>query len=120
MWQDFSFEQRRELMERGEILLPNDYEPDSPWRVHRSLIEDGRNNLLLRDTINLNCPIRLIHGQQDADVPWQTALRLADCLASAQVEITLVKDGDHRLSRVSDIGRLCWVVAGLLDAIPST
>ncbi|TAN61531.1 MAG: alpha/beta hydrolase [Magnetospirillum sp.] len=119
MWQDFSFEQRRELMEKGAVSLPNCYEPENPWQVHRSLIEDGRNHLLLRDTINLGCPVRLIHGQQDADVPWRTALQLADCLASAEVEVTLVKDGDHRLSRDQDILRLCRVVTGLLDSIPS-
>lgn len=118
MWQDFSFEQRRELLERGEISLPNCYEPENPWRVHRSLIEDGRNHLLLRDCINLPCPVRLIHGQQDADVPWQTALQIADRLATDDVEVVLVKDGDHRLSRDQDIARLCRVVSGLLDLIP--
>jgi dipeptidyl aminopeptidase/acylaminoacyl peptidase len=85
--------------------------------VHRSLIEDGRNNLLLRDTINLSCPVRLIHGQKDEDVPWRTTLQLADCLASDRVEITLVKDGDHRLSRDEDIARLRQVVSGLLDSL---
>ncbi len=119
MWQEFSFEQRRELMETGEVSLPNDDEPENPWRIHRSLIEDGRNNLLLRDTVNLNCPVRLIHGQQDEDVPWRTALQLADCLASADVEVILVKDAGHRLSRDQDIDRLRRVVAGLLHAIPS-
>ena len=117
MWQEFTFEQRRAMMETGEVLLANQQEPDNPWRIHRSLIEDGRNNLLLRDTINLSCPVRLIHGQQDADVPWQTALQLADRLASADVEVTLVKDGDHRLSRDQDILRLRRVVAGLLEIV---
>ncbi|MDO8607928.1 MAG: alpha/beta hydrolase [Phaeospirillum sp.] len=119
MWQEFTFEQRRELLERGEVSLPNCYEPESPWRIYRSLIEDGRNHLLLRDAVNLDCPVRLIHGQQDADVPWRTALQLADCLIAADVEVTLVKDGDHRLSRDQDIGRLCRVVTGLLEAIPT-
>jgi len=120
MWAGFTFEQRREMMERGEIEVPNCYEPDQPWRVHRSLIEDGRNHLLLRDTINLYCPVRLIHGQRDADVPWQTALQLAESLASEQVEVILVKDGDHRLSRDVDLTRLCQVVAALLDEAPLT
>lgn len=113
MWQDFTFEQRRTLMETGELELPNCYEPDNPWRIHRSLIEDGRNHLLLRDLIQLHCPVRLIQGQKDEDVPWQTALRLADCLASEQVEIILVKDGDHRLSRDTDLTRLTNVVAAM-------
>ncbi len=115
MWQEFSFEQRRQLMEQGEISLPNDYDAENPWRVNRSLIEDGRNHLLLRDSINLACPVRLIHGQRDADVPWQTALQLADNLATTDVEVILIKDGDHRLSRDSDLERLCRVVTDLLS-----
>lgn len=117
MWQDFSFEQRRTLLETGELELPNDYEPENPWRIHRSLIEDGRNHLLLRDSIQIHCPVRLIHGQKDADVPWRTALQLADRLASDQVEAILVKDGDHRLSRDCDLARLTGTVDALLRTI---
>lgn len=116
MWAQFSFEQRRTLMERGELLLDNAYEPESPWRVARGLIEDGRNHLLLRDAINIGCPVRLIHGQRDPDVPWQTALAIADRLATEAVEVVLVKDGDHRLSRAVDLARMVRVVAGLLEA----
>jgi pimeloyl-ACP methyl ester carboxylesterase len=117
MWAEFTEEQRRQMLETGEIALENCYEPENPWRVHRSLIEDGRNHLLLRDAINLHCPVHLIQGQKDADVPWNTALRIADCLASEQVEISLVKDGDHRLSRDEDITRLIRIVGGLLDGL---
>lgn len=117
MWQDFSFEQRRTLMETGVLELENCYEPDNPWRIHRSLIEDGRNHLLLRDLIQLHCPVWLIQGQKDADVPWQTALRIADNLASDSVEVVLVKDGDHRLSRDCDLIRLTNVVSALLRAV---
>lgn len=117
MWAEFTEDQRRRMLETGVIELPDEYNPDNPWRVHRSLIEDGRNHLLLRDAINLHCPVRLIQGQKDADVPWNTALRIADCLASEQVEVTLVKDGDHRLSRDSDIARLLGIVGGLLDGL---
>ena len=63
--------------------------------------------------IALNCPVRLLHGQQDADVPWQTALRLAQAMRSADVQVTLVKDGDHRLSRPSDIALLLRSIAAL-------
>lgn len=117
MWTDFTPEQRRDLIEKGQVVLPNCYEPENPWTVPRLLIEDGRNNLLLRDAINLFCPVRLIQGQKDADVPWQTALKIADCLASEDVEITLVKDGDHRLSRDHDLARLCDVVEKLVAGL---
>ncbi|MCA1909184.1 MAG: alpha/beta hydrolase [Magnetospirillum sp.] len=117
MWADFTPEQRRDLIEKGHVVLPNCYEPENPWTVPRLLIEDGRNNLLLRDAINLHCPVRLIQGQKDADVPWRTALKIADCLASDDVEVTLVKDGDHRLSRDHDLVRLCDVVEKLVAGL---
>jgi pimeloyl-ACP methyl ester carboxylesterase len=114
MWDKFTPEQRRTLIETGELLLANDYEPDQPWLLKRGFVEDGRNHLLLRDIVNLRCPVRLIQGQRDADVPWHTSLRIADALVAEDVEITLLKDGDHRLSRPQDLDRLCRVVETLL------
>lgn len=117
MWNAFSPEQRRQLIEQGHVVEENCYEPNNPWIIPRRLIEDGRNHLLLRDAINLYCPVRLIQGQKDADVPWNTALRIAESLASDNVEITLVKDGDHRLSRDQDLARLVGVVATLAEQV---
>jgi pimeloyl-ACP methyl ester carboxylesterase len=114
MWADFTDAQRRELIEQGFVVQENCYEPENPWKIPRLLIEDGRNNLLLVDQINLSCPVRLIQGQKDADVPWQTALKIADRLESADVEVILVKDGDHRLSRDHDLERLVAVVERLV------
>jgi len=113
----FTPEQRREMLEKDEVTLPNCTEPADPWRIPRRLIEDGRRHLLLRDTVNLACPVRLIQGQRDPDVPWQTALRLADCLSPDDVEVTLIKDGDHRLSREQDLALLCRVVGALVEQV---
>lgn len=120
MWNAFSPEQKRQLIEQGHVVEENCYEPDNPWVIPRLLIEDGRNHLLLRDAVNLYCPVRLIQGQKDADVPWQTALRIADSLASEDVEVMLVKDGDHRLSRDQDLDRLVRVVARLAEQVGGT
>lgn len=117
MWNAFGPEQKRQLIEQGHVVEKNCYDPDKPWIIPRLLIEDGRNHLLLRDAINLYCPVRLIQGQKDPDVPWRTALRIADSLASDDVEITLVKDGDHRLSRGQDLDRLVRVVARLAEQV---
>lgn len=117
MWATFTPEQKRELVETSAVALPNCFEPDKPWIVPRLLIEEGRNHLLLRDAVNLYCPVRLVHGQRDGDVPWRTALGLADSLASEDVEITLIKDGDHRLSRPQDIARLERVLGDLLERL---
>lgn len=116
MWATFTAEQKRDLIEQGHVSLPNCYEPERPWIVPRLLIEEARNHLLLRDAINLYCPVRLVQGQRDEDVPWRTALDLADSLASENVETLLIKDGDHRLSRPQDIALLERTLETLLAA----
>ena len=100
-------------METGVLMQPSDY--GEPYPYTRHLIEDGRKHLLLRQTIPLTCPVRLLHGMRDADVPWRTSQRIAERLAGEDVRITLVKDGDHRLSREQDIALLCRTVTELLD-----
>jgi pimeloyl-ACP methyl ester carboxylesterase len=79
------------------------------------LIEDGRRHLLLRGAIDLDVPVRLLQGMADPDVPYQHALRLAESLASCDVRLTLIKDGDHRLSRPQDLALLCDAVAELVQ-----
>ncbi len=98
---------RRDLAERGVCAVPGG--PD-PQPVTRALIEDGSGRLLLRRRIPLRCPVRLLHGMRDAEVPWTTSARLAERLLSDDVRTILIKDGDHRLSRERDIDRLLRVV----------
>jgi len=83
------------------------------WGVLDALIEDGRRHLVLGGPIDLDMPVRLLHGLADASVPWQLSLRLAERLRSRDVAVTLVKDGDHRLSSEPDLARL----AQTLDAL---
>jgi pimeloyl-ACP methyl ester carboxylesterase len=96
------------------VEIPNCYSPDSPYRISQAFIDEGRNNLLLRDTIAIDCPVRLIQGMKDEDVPVDTSLRLADKLRTSNVEVTLVKDGNHRLSEPHDIERLSYTTERLL------
>ena len=98
-------------MGEGRILLPSEYGEPTP--VTRALIEDGRRHLLLERPIALDCPVRLLHGQRDPDVPWQVSLLLAERIAGDDVRLHLVKDGDHRLSRPADLALLETVVAEL-------
>ncbi|MEL7033281.1 MAG: alpha/beta hydrolase [Pseudomonadota bacterium] len=104
MWPEFSAEQQAEIMEQGVTLRPSDY--GDPYPITRALIEDGKQWALLDGTIDLTCPIRILQGQQDPDVPWTHAFLLVDALASEDVVFSLIKDGDHRLSRDQDIARL--------------
>ena len=113
MWQAMSFEQRAELMSNGMLHVPSQY--GDPYPITRALIEDGRNQLLLHEPIALDCPVRLLHGQCDPDVPWEFALRIADQISSRDVRVVLVKDGDHRLSRPQDLALLRQTIGSLLD-----
>jgi pimeloyl-ACP methyl ester carboxylesterase len=112
MWEKFSTESRARVLAEGVLRLPSAYGGEQV--ITRRLIEDGRTHLLLGSPIGLDCPVRLLHGQQDPDVPWRTALRIAELLESTDVQVVLVKDGDHRLSRPSDLALLRAVVGGLL------
>ena len=91
----------------------NPYGPD-PTPTHPGFWADGQANLLLHAEISLDCPVRLLHGQADADVPWDISLRLATALRSGDVQVTLLKDGHHRLSREADIALLLATVSALI------
>ena len=109
MWQHFPAKVKREINEKGVWLRPSDY--GEPYPITRGLIEDGRRHLLLGGLIETGCPVRILQGVQDPDVPWQHAVELSSRLAHDDVVLTLVKDGDHRLSRPEDIERLIAAVA---------
>jgi len=115
LWPRLTPAQRREIMERGTVVLPSDYDP-AGYLYTRALIEEGRRHLLLGAPIALDMPVRLLHGVRDASVPWQLSLRLTERLASRDVVVTLVKDGDHRLSSEPDLARL----AQTLDALTAS
>ncbi len=110
MWKRFPPAIKRELEETGVWARPSEYSPE-PYLVTRQLIEEGRNHLLLGGMIETGCPVRILQGVEDPDVPWRHAVELVSRLASDDVVLTLVKDGDHRLSRPEDIERLIRAVA---------
>ncbi|MGE0743709.1 MAG: alpha/beta hydrolase [Rhodospirillales bacterium] len=112
IWERMDEAQRATLMSAGVIHAPSQYDP-VPTPITRALVEDGRRHLLLRRPITVHCPVRLLHGMRDPDVPFARALQLADALLSADVEVRLIKDGDHRLSRPQDLAILCATVDGL-------
>jgi pimeloyl-ACP methyl ester carboxylesterase len=110
MWKRFPPEIKREIEDKGAWTRPSDYS-EEPYLITRGLIEDGRNHLLLGNMIETGCPVRILQGVQDPDVPWQHAVDLTARFARDDVVLTLVKDGDHRLSRPEDIDRLIAAVA---------
>lgn len=116
MWAGFSEEVREEIMREGRYLRPSEY-GDEPYEITRALIEEGRQHLLLGGPIRLGCPVRILQGMRDEDVPWRHALRTLEAIADEDVTMTLVKDGDHRLSRDADIARLLRLVEGFCAEI---
>lgn len=111
----FGAEDQARLAAGETVLEDNPYGPE-PTPTHAGFWTDGQANRLLAETIALDCPVRLLHGQADADVPWEVSLRLAASLRSADVQVTLIKDGDHRLSREGDIALLLRTAAALAGA----
>ena len=112
MWDSMLPAERATTLAQGYLDVPSEY--GDPYRVTRGLIEEGRNHLILGAPIPITCPVRLLQGQRDADVPWETAVRLAAILESTDVEVRLIKDGDHRLSRPADLAILAATVRTLL------
>jgi alpha-beta hydrolase superfamily lysophospholipase len=109
----------RDTLEReGVYLQPSEYS-EEPTPITMKLIEEGRRRLVLNRPVALDCPVRLIHGMADPDVPWQLSVKLAERLASEDVEVTLVKGAGHRLSEPEDLARLEQTLARLLDLTSS-
>src|ERR1700757_3385676 len=111
MWKGFSPEIRQEIESKGVWMRPSEYGDGSPYPITRGLIEEGRNHLLLGGSIEVGCPVRILQGAKDPDVPWQHAFTLVHRLPADDVVLTMIQDGDHRLSRPQDIARIVAAVA---------
>ncbi len=105
--------ERRSLAERGYFEEPSEYSPQ-PNIFTRALIEDGRENQVLSGVIETGCPVHILQGMADPDVPYAHALKLMEHLPSDDVVMTLIRDGDHRLSRPQDIAKLKEAVSAML------
>lgn len=112
MWDRFTAAQRAALERDGVVHLPSAYSAE-PTPVTKLLLDEARGHALLGGPIALHCPVRLIHGTADPDVPWRLSLEIAEKLQSRDVEILLIKDGDHRLSSAQHLERLCTTVSAL-------
>lgn len=114
MWNKFPDDIRKQILADGVWYRPSVYD-DTPYAITRRLIEEGRNHLIDRHTtIDISCPVRIIHGMRDPDVPWQHSLKLVSLLASDNVRLNLLKDAEHRLSRQQDLDLLLRTIEPLL------
>jgi pimeloyl-ACP methyl ester carboxylesterase len=112
MWKRLPPDARRDIEEKGFWQRPSEYD-ERGYKITRALIEDGRRHLMLDGLIETGCPVRILQGVKDDSVPWQHAVELTSRLAQDDVVLSLVKDGDHRLSRPEDIERLLAAIAEL-------
>ena len=112
LWPGLSDAERAALAGLGRIELPSAYGPPVP--ITRALIDDAKAHRLLPGPIPVRCPVRILQGMADPDVPWRHALRLVEALPGQDVRLTLVKDADHRLSRPADLALMDDAVEGIL------
>jgi len=111
MWRKLPQAAKDEIERTGVTYVPSAYA--DPYPITRHLIEEGRSHLLEGRPFDPGCPVRILQGMRDPDVPWRHSLALVDLLAGADVELTLIKEGDHRLSVPHDLQRLTATIAGL-------
>ena len=114
LWNRLDAEAQREILVKGEWLRPSQYDP-KPYPITRTLIEDGRKHLLLGGAIAVHCPVRIVQGMADPDVPWEHAMKLVSALGP-DTQLTLVKTGDHRLSKPHEIELVESVLSNLISA----
>jgi len=114
MWPSFTDTQRETIMRDGRLEQPSDYS-DEPEVITKKLIEDGRSHLVMTGAVPIRCPVRILQGMKDDAVPYAHALALAEQLESDNVEVTLSKNGDHRLSEPADLERLTSALQSLSE-----
>jgi pimeloyl-ACP methyl ester carboxylesterase len=115
LWSRLPQAAKEQIEREGEWQRPSAYDPE-PYPITRSLIEDGRNHLLLDKPLSVHCPVRIVQGMQDPDVPWAHALKIAEAI-EGDVALTLVKNGDHRLSTPADLARMKQMLAALTEEL---
>ncbi len=117
IWDDqLSSDERGRMQRDGHIERPSQYS-EQPYLITQRLIEDGRQYLLLDGPIDIRCPVRILHGMRDSDVPWQRSIALVERLQGEDVALTLLKNGDHRLSNPDDLRRLTGAVDALCEGV---
>lgn len=108
MWRAFSPEARREILDTGRYLLPSVY--GEPYAITRQFIEEGRAHLIAETPFDPGCPVRILHGRQDPDVPFAHSEKLVALLLGQRTTLHAIPDGEHRLSRPSDLAYLFSLV----------
>lgn len=115
MWPAMTLESRNKIERDGVLLVPSQYD-DEPYPITKKMIDDGANHDVLGSPVSVSCPVRLIHGLVDPDVPWEMSMKLANAISGNDVVVTLIKDGDHRLSKPHELDRMLDAIDELIVA----
>jgi pimeloyl-ACP methyl ester carboxylesterase len=115
LWEKLTPKQQAEIRQKGKIMVPSDM--GEPYPITKRFIEEAREHRILDAEIPVFCPVRLLHGMKDADVPWEVSFSINEKLASRDVKTILIEGGDHRLSEPKDVEKLLRVTAKLLESI---
>ena len=113
MWPSWDEPARESLMRDGKVEFPSDYD-DSVMVYTKKLYEDGKDNLVFSAPLKLDIPVRILQGMKDVSVPWQHAARLAEHIDGQDVQMTMIKEGDHRLSTEADLVMLRETICNLM------
>lgn len=113
IWQQFTPDQQQQMVKEGVVHLPSCYGEEA-YPITHKLVEEGRRHLILAGPIDISVPVRLLHGTRDEDVPWKISAAFLQQVTSADAQLTLIKDGDHRLSNPGQLALLCAKVGELL------
>jgi pimeloyl-ACP methyl ester carboxylesterase len=116
MWDQFTPEQQAELRDNKIIEIPNCYD-EEPYPISLDFIAESGNHLVLDSTININCPVHLVHGLNDEDVPWEFSVTLNEKLKTKDVKTTLVDDGDHRMSNEKQLRIITKALNGMIEKL---
>lgn len=116
LWDDMPEEGKADIVSNGHWEQSSEYS-DEPYIITKKLIDDGPRNFVMNGQIDISCPVHLLQGMKDDSVPWKTALQIQEALESDDVTVSLVKNGDHRLSEPDDITRLVLATERLCASI---
>ena len=117
LWDEADATARAAIMDKGQWMRPSEY--GEPYPITRKLIEDGRHHLILDEGVEVACPVQILHGEDDPDVPWEHGLTLFRAITGDNVAFTLIKGGDHRLSTERDLATIA-AAAELLAVMSET
>nr|XP_060626616.1 palmitoyl-protein thioesterase ABHD10, mitochondrial [Anolis sagrei ordinatus] len=116
-FQQLSVEVKKEIEEKGEWRMPTKHNEEGFYSVPYELIQEAENHCVLNSPLPIKCPVRLIHGLKDDDVPWQISMKIAECVVGGDVDVILRKGGSHRMKEKEDIKLIVYTVEDLIEQL---